>query len=238
MTRKPALRRLYRTLLLISVLPLAPGLAHAGVLRQDLRGLLTCRNLGLAALGFGAAGVAHRWDDDLKGRLKGVGLFEATSTVTDGVGSGMVVLPGSLGLWVLGKAARRPELEAVSFDLLRALVITQAAVSPIKYGVRRARPDHSNRLSFPSGHAANVFAVAGVLNRRYGPRAGVPLMLLGALVGAGRMKGDRHFLSDVVAGATVGAIVGHAITRTGSKRVSLLPVPGRKGWMLAVLVRD
>ena len=220
------------------VFQLASGPAHAGVLRQDLHGLLTYRNLSLSALSFGLAGVAHVWDDNVRGKLKEVALFRATSKVTDVYGESLVNISATLGLYIFARETRRAELRAVSSDLLRALVFTQIVVGPIKYSVRRERPDGSNRLSFPSGHTANAFAIAGVLNRRYGPRVGIPFYVLGAFVGAGRIEGNRHFLSDVVAGATLGTIVGCSITRTEGKRFSVLPLRTPGGWMLALQFQD
>jgi membrane-associated phospholipid phosphatase len=85
---------------------------------------------------------------------------------------------------------------------------------------------------------ANTFAIAGVLNRRYGPRVGIPLYLLGVFVGAGRIEDDRHFLSDVVAGAALGTIVGYSVTRTEAKRFSVLPLRTPGGWMLTLQFRD
>ena len=41
-------------------------------------------------------------------------------------------------------------------------------VEPIKFTTRRKRPDGSNDLSFPSGHAAITFAGATVLERHLG----------------------------------------------------------------------
>ncbi|OGG53264.1 MAG: hypothetical protein A3F84_05140 [Candidatus Handelsmanbacteria bacterium RIFCSPLOWO2_12_FULL_64_10] len=232
------MRHLSTIAALLVTLHLTSGPACAGTLRQDLRGLATYRNLGLAALGFGAAGAVHPWDDEVKGKLEGVPLFEATSGVSNIYGSSAFNVPAALGAYLFARATRNAELRAASSDLLRALAFTQMVVAPIKYGVRRQRPDGSNRLSFPSGHAANAFATAGVLNRRYGPRVGIPLFILGAFVGAGRIEDDRHFLSDVVAGAALGTIVGYSVTRTEAKRLSALPVRASGGWMLVVQVRE
>lgn len=208
--------------------------APAGVLRQDLKALCTYRNLGLSVLGFGLAGVTHVWDRDVRRTLKGAAPFAQTAGVTDVYASSELDLPATLGLYLIARTTRRGELRAVSSDLLRAVVFTQGVVGPIKYGVRRWRPDRSDRLSFPSGHAANAFAVAGVLTRRYGPRVGVPLYLVAIFVGAGRIEGDHHFLSDVVAGAALGTMVGCSITRTEAKRISVLPARVPEGWMLTL----
>ncbi len=232
------MRHLFKITIFLTVFHLALIPAHAGTLRQDLRGLATYRNLGLAVLGFGAAGAVYAWDDDVNGKLKGVAPVKTASDLSNFYGSSYFNIPATACLWALGRATRRAELRAVSSDLLRSLLLTQATVGPVKLTVRRRRPDGSDRRSFPSGHAANAFAVAGVMQRRYGPYVGVPLFAVGAIVGAVRMHDDHHFLSDVVAGAALGAIVGCSVTRTEAKRLSALPVRTPGGWMLVVQVRE
>ena len=50
-------------------------------------------------------------------------------------------------------------------DLLRAQVISELLVQPLKFATHRERPDGSNYQSFPSGHAAATFAAATVIER-------------------------------------------------------------------------
>ena len=103
-------------------------------------------------------------------------------------------------------------------------------MAPIKVGVGRQRPDRSNRLSFPSGHTANSFAMARILHRCYGRRIGIPLYALSAVVAAGRIEGDRHYLSDVVMGAFLGLVVGDSVTPRADPRsphLSDSPLPHR-----------
>jgi membrane-associated phospholipid phosphatase len=232
------MRLLFKITAFLALFHLALVPAHSGTLRQDLRGLATYRNLGLAALGFGIAGAVHPWDDEVNGKLKGVAPVKTASDLSNLYGSSYFNIPATACLWAFGRATRRAELRAVSSDLLRSLLLAQATVGPIKMAVRRRRPDGSDRRSFPSGHAANAFAVAGVMQRRYGPYVGVPLFAVGAVVGAVRMHDNHHFLSDVVAGAVLGTIVGCSVTRTEAKRLSLLPVRAAGGWMLVAQVRE
>ena len=60
--------------------------------------------------------------------------------------------------------------------------------------------------SFPSGHATSVFAVATVFAAYY-PRLRWPLYGLAAAVALGRVYLERHYVSDILAGATIGTIV-------------------------------
>jgi membrane-associated phospholipid phosphatase len=104
------------------------------------------------------------------------------------------------GALVAGGAARAAAVEAVV-----ALVPVNLAVEGLKRLTYRARPDGERRRSnaaFPSSHAANAFAVATVIARRW-RRAGVVAFALAAAVGWSRMYLNRHWASDVVGGAVV-----------------------------------
>jgi membrane-associated phospholipid phosphatase len=60
--------------------------------------------------------------------------------------------------------------------------------------------------SFPSGHDTSVFAVATVLGAFY-PRVRWPLYGLAGVIALGRVSLDRHYASDVVAGALIGLAI-------------------------------
>lgn len=91
-----------------------------------------------------------------------------------------------------------------------ALFYTSLSHNVIKYLFQRRRPDRGQRESFPSGHAANVFAAATSLSYAYGPYIGVPSYILATIVGLARLNDGVHFTSDVVAGAALGIFWGHA----------------------------
>lgn len=71
------------------------------------------------------------------------------------------------------------------------------------------RPDGSNHHSFPSGHTATAFTGAEILRREYGeeyPLVGIAGYTVAAGVGLMRVYNNRHWASDVVAGAGVGIL--------------------------------
>ena len=119
----------------------------------------------------------------------------------------------------IGQAAGNGKLAAVGRDIVRAQVVSQVIAQSVKFTVQRERPDHSNRQSFPSGHAASAFATAGVLQRHYGWKAGVPAYAFGSYVALARMSWNRHHATDVVMGAGLGLASARTVTMNvgGSK---------------------
>ena len=104
---------------------------------------------------------------------------------------------------------------AVLLETAVVLVPVNITVEVLKRVTFRARPDGSRRRSnaaFPSSHTANAFAVAFVLARRW--RKLWPAFFAVALTVAwSRIYLDRHWLSDVVAGAVVGACLAWLVLR-------------------------
>lgn len=94
----------------------------------------------------------------------------------------------------------------VVFETVVALVPVNLLVEGLKWTVGRTRPDGDTRRknsAFPSSHAANAFAVATVIARRW-PRWLLPVSLFAASVAFSRMYLDRHWLSDIMGSALVG----------------------------------
>ena len=83
-------------------------------------------------------------------------------------------------------------------------VLTSTLITEVlKHTVREKRPDGSSRTSFPSGHATAAFAVA-TMQSHYHPKQ-APLWYAGAtLISYSRVKLNRHYYHDVIAGAAVG----------------------------------
>ena len=125
-------------------------------------------------------------------------------------GNGVTLGAGALALLAAGHVAGDRNLEGAGFEAGRALVYSFVIVEGLKLATRRTRPD-GGEYSFPSGHAAGAFAVAPVLARRFGPVVGIPAYALGVVTAVARLEARRHYLSDVVFGAAVGASVGLAV---------------------------
>lgn len=116
-----------------------------------------------------------------------------------------------------GKASHNKKVAYLGRDIVRAQILSQAMVQTLKFTVQRERPDGSDSKSFPSGHAASMFASATVLQRYYGWKVGVPAYALGGYVALARMAYNRHHASDVVMGAGFGIAAARTVTMTFGK---------------------
>jgi membrane-associated phospholipid phosphatase len=123
------------------------------------------------------------------------------------LGSGVTLLVVSAAFGVLGRAQRRSTLHEAAWLSALAFMIAGLVEFAIKHLVGRPRPDTVLDVdSFPSGHATSVFAVATVFAAFY-PRLRWPLYALAAAVAAGRVYLQRHYVSDVLAGAIIGIVI-------------------------------
>ncbi|MFA5619621.1 MAG: phosphatase PAP2 family protein [Weeksellaceae bacterium] len=90
-----------------------------------------------------------------------------------------------------------------------SLLIMGAIVNSIKYTAKVERPDGSSRNSFPSGHTSNSFMNATFLHKEYGlvsPAYSIGGYSVATITGLGRGLNNRHWISDVLAGAGIGII--------------------------------
>ncbi|RZK21230.1 MAG: phosphatase PAP2 family protein [Hymenobacter sp.] len=83
------------------------------------------------------------------------------------------------------------------------------------------RPDGSDNLSFPSGHTAQAFLAASIVHtelRDKSPWYGIGAYAIATSVAGLRMVNDKHWQSDVVAGAGFGILSAHLAYLTHRNR--------------------
>lgn len=109
-----------------------------------------------------------------------------------------------------------PSLRQLAILYAAAILFLAVLVLGIKFSVRRQRPQgdwgaiyrRTDPHSFPSGHAARATLLA-VLGIGLGPPMwGLALTFWAPLVSLSRVALGLHYLSDVLAGALLGAVVG------------------------------
>lgn len=93
----------------------------------------------------------------------------------------------------------------------------------LKRAVDRERPDGGG-LSFPSGHTSGAFSGASYLHYRYGWEYGLPAYLTAAAVGYSRVVADKHYWTDVLAGAAIANLSAFLLDDPINQRVTVLPM--------------
>ena len=83
-----------------------------------------------------------------------------------------------------------------------AVAIQAGITNALKYTLRRERPDGRANNSYPSGHTATAFMCAHMLHKEYGETMS-PWISVGGY-GIAATIANRHWCSDVMAGAAVG----------------------------------
>jgi membrane-associated phospholipid phosphatase len=147
------------------------------------------------------------------------------------LGTGFVAAAASTAVFGIGQYANGDRFKAAAYDMSQAVVVNFVYTLVIKEAVRRERPDLSDNLSFPSGHASNAFACATVWAEQYGWKGAVPGYAIAGLIAGSRLALKKHHLSDIVGGATLGVIVGQSVARW-DKKPSRKPVHGTpKVWL-------
>ena len=163
-------------------------------------------------------------DDRLSGRLvewrppRWVRVWMLTATR---LGDGWLWLATALLLAASGdRGLRVLSAVALSAGFANALLVC------VKGRFRRPRPSErakarhfdvgplvwfpSDRFSFPSGHALNAFAIGSVVALAF-PFAALPVLAVAGSVAASRVVLGLHWLSDVLAGALAGLLIGTSV---------------------------
>ena len=121
-------------------------------------------------------------------------------------------LAGLLITWFISQGPWRDR----ALFLAAGLAVMAVAVILLKFTIRRPRPEGewgqvyriTDPHSFPSGHAARSTALAVMAIALGPPWFAIALVLWAPWVGLARVALGVHYLSDVVAGWLIGAVMG------------------------------
>lgn len=112
------------------------------------------------------------------------------------------------GLKLAGVKGRN-NLGRATLSYAASIAVMGVIVNSLKYTTKVERPDGSSKNSFPSGHTAMAFTNASFLHKEYGlvnPAYSIGGYSAATLTGLGRNLNNRHWISDVFAGAGIGII--------------------------------
>ena len=187
-------------------------------------------------------GLAFAFDEDIRNAVQRNRNGTVNSLFNAVEPFGVEYSAGVLGAFYLGgELFHDPRAKSVALDGLSASVIASGLIlQPLKYAVGRSRPNKnlgayefgafSGNDSFPSGHTVQAFAVATVIAEHY-DSLWIKLTSYGlaSAVGYARLNNDAHWASDVLAGAAIGAFVGHVVVHFNQhhRAVSLQPIIDR-----------
>lgn len=107
------------------------------------------------------------------------------------------------------KVKSRHDYAETSVILATSYLFMGISVNTLKATSHVLRPDSSTYNSFPSGHTATAFMGAELLRREYwnvSPWIGVGGYTVAAFTGFFRMYNNRHWFTDVLAGAGIGIL--------------------------------
>lgn len=222
---------LLRALALLPVAALVlPSAALAGgpPIGADLRAYAQPRTLKILGVGAAAAAASLSFENAATEHA----IFEhpgldPTSDVGNEYASGVTIVALTGGLFGAGLLTDDATLTRTGGQMARGIVYTTVAVSTLKLAFQRTRPN-GGAYSFPSGHTTLAFAMAPILAKNLGWRAGVPAYALAGATGMGRMEDNKHYLSDVLFGAALGLSIGVAVSGHDAlpERIELQAAPG------------
>jgi membrane-associated phospholipid phosphatase len=195
-----------------------PALAHNLV--DDVKHIPRKNSLYWLAGGTALTLAVHPLDDEINDRISTSEGAKDFFVAGKYIGSLPVLMGAAASTYLIGRARDSRRGQHLGMDLIEANILSESITQLIKVAVRRERPirDDGTRaggFAFPSGHAAGTFAAATVLQQHLGWKWAVPTYTIATYVAMSRLVDDRHWASDVVAGATEGIIVGRSVTWHG-----------------------
>jgi membrane-associated phospholipid phosphatase len=196
--------------------------------------------LGAVSAGIG---VVMAFDKDIQHAIRR-GRTDTLTNIFDNVqplGNEYAIgIVGTFYFW--GEIFKDPRAKATALDSVAASGIASGLIVNVtKYLVGRARPTDgkgaydfepfSGHDSFLSGHTTEAFTLASVITEHYDALwIKVTAYGLAGTVGYARLNNNRHWPSDVLAGAAVGTFVGKTVVHFNREhhRIKLQPIVERE----------
>lgn len=179
------------------------------------------------------------------------GLGRDVLGIANDIGGPRTTLPVA-GLFAATLFTDDARLQDAAFTSLEALVYAGALSYGVKYAAGRVRPEDasspyhfrpfSGNTSFPSGHATQAFAVLTPWALYYPhPVTYALVVVLGGGTAYSRIARERHWFTDVVGGAALGAVTAHYLVHRHREnvpgRVQVDAAPSPAGMRLRVTLR-
>ena len=186
--------------------------------------------LGGAAATFGVIFAYDAQIQEAFQRNRTSGTAWVSRNIAEPIGSGLYTLPALGILYGTGWLSDNKKNRYVALKGVEAWLLTGGATFVLKQVAHRQRPNEgdypdpyfwhgpyaltSDYTSFPSGHTSTAFAVAAVVAGSYN-EWWIKTLSYGfaTLTGLSRIHDNKHWASDVFAGALLGWWVGHSLIK-------------------------
>ncbi|WP_019948927.1 phosphatase PAP2 family protein [Hymenobacter aerophilus] len=142
--------------------------------------------------------------------------------VSTGFDNTLIIAPyfELIGVAIAGVESRNDRINTLLI-IAKGEAIMLASTFAVKYLAHETRPNRSDDLSFPSGHTAQAFLAASIVHTEFRDKSqwyGIGAYTIATSVAALRMINDKHWQSDVVAGAGFGILSAHLAYLTHRNR--------------------
>lgn len=193
--------------------------------------------------------VDEPFQDDVKETyVNDQGLWTRFLNTSNELGGPKVALPLA-GVFTASLLTRNTKFQDAAFTSLQSWLYTGGITYSLKYAFGRYRPEDgfgstkfrpfSGNTSFPSGHTSAAFAIVTPWVFYYPHPITYGLFAISAGTAVARMARDKHWPTDVFAGAALGFFTGRYLARrhlqqsTGNK-IRLTPMSSPRGIVLLV----
>jgi hypothetical protein len=188
-------------------------------LQEDIGALITCENV--LFLGT-AAGVAVALRDNVDGRvihdneLHAPRWNKVSEVLSHGGDAFLVHAPLLAGMYATSLWEQDDDLHELTLTMFTSYKFAVFSSLGLQYatGTRHTGSsffDAFKDSGFPSEATAGSFALAAVVDERYGWTVGMPAYLVSGLIGWSEIDQNHNRVSDVVFGAALGYVIGKSI---------------------------
>ena len=173
-------------------------------------------------------------------------------TATNEVGTFKFVGPLSAAVFGTSLLTDNHKFQDAAFTSLQSVLYTNFTANAAKFMFARERPDHfegpydfeffeANATSFPSGHTSTAFAMVVPWVVYYPNAVTYSMLALPVSTAIARVSKGRHWISDVTAGALIGAYWGYKLSKrhlniTNNDNIDVTPFFGHNSGGLSLKV--
>jgi hypothetical protein len=185
----------------------------------DVCALATCENaIFLGTFAAGAVVLRNNVDSQVAQNIQEHGPYWGNFSHALGSGSEsfVVQIPLIAGIYGAGLYYQDEDLHELGLTMFAAFKFSVIGSLALQYATGTHRSDGGlfnafGDSGFPATPVATGFALAAVIDERYGWRGGVPAYLTAGLIGWSEIDQNQHKVSEVVFGAALGYAIGKSL---------------------------